>query len=317
MENWTSAEIPADLSTKTYVITGTSSGIGTVIAYELAKRGAQVIAGNRNTEKAHKAMADIQGPADDLSRFTVLPLDISSLQSVRDFAEKINAYSTITHIDGLLLNAGIMALPERKESVDGYELQMATNVLGHHLLTSLLLPKIQLAPKSVVISTSSSASSTVRSTNIWEDLNAENKYDPWEVYGLSKIAAIQFRDGLREIIQKAKLEHQIHVLTTHPGLTATPLFDASKGLFASVFRAFRGNFMMDVSQGALSTLRATVDETLPDGSFVGPGGFTGMNGNPKVIKVYNPSLALDPELRAKMWKYCDAATGAVWSLPKK
>jgi NAD(P)-dependent dehydrogenase (short-subunit alcohol dehydrogenase family) len=314
MKNWTRTDIPVDLSKKTYIITGTSSGIGTVLAYELAKRGAQVIAGNRNVAKAERAMADVKDPSDNLSRFKVLPLDVSSLESVREFAEKVNGDASIAHIDGLLLNAGIMALPERKESVDGFEMQMATNVLGHHLLTSLLMTKIKLAPKSVIVSTSSSASSTVSDRKIWDDLNAEKKYDPWEVYGVSKIAAVQFRDGLREILKEANLNDKIHVHSTHPGLTATPLFDASKGLFASVFRSIRGIFMMSVAQGALSTLRATVDESLPDGSFVGPGGITGMSGNPKVIKVYNPKISLDPVLRKKLWDYSDQATGAQWPL---
>ena len=314
MNSWTNKDIPSNLLNKTYVITGTSSGIGTVIAYELAKRGAKVIAGNRSIVKAQKAIADIQTASDDLRLLEYLPLDISSFNSVKEFAAKINKDSTISQIDGLILNAGIMALPERKESVDRFELQMATNVLGHHLLTAELMPKIQLASKSVVISTSSSASSTVRSKKVWDDLNALKKYDPWEVYGLSKIAAIQFRDSLLEIIKTAGLENKIHVHTTHPGLTATPLFDASKGVFASVFRAIRGSFMMDVEQGALSTLRAIVDETLPNGSFIGPGGLTGMTGNPKVIPVYNQKLALDPILRKKMWEFCNSSTGAQWIL---
>lgn len=312
MTNWTRENIPTDLSDKTYVITGTSSGIGTIIAYELAKRGAKVIAGNRSLGKAKKVISEIQNNMDDLSGFRVESLDISSLQSVREFAEKVNTDNHITHIDGLILNAGIMALPERKESEEGFELQMATNVLGHHLLTSLLMKKIRLAPKSVIVSTSSSASNTVRNKKAWDDLNAEKNYDPWEVYGVSKIAAIHFRDGLREIIQQAQLGNQIHVHSTHPGLTATPLFDASKGIFASIFRFFRGFIMMDSKQGALSTIRAAVDETLPDGSFIGPGGITGMSGNPKIIEVYNPKFSLDPLLRKKMWDYCDKVTGARW-----
>lgn len=312
MKNWSREDIPTDLSDKTYVITGTSSGIGTVIAYELAKRGARVIAGNRNIEKAHKAIKEIKQTPDDLSGLKILPLDISSLQSVKTFAEEVNADANILQINGLLLNAGIMALPQRKESVDGFELQMATNALGHHLLTSLLFKKIQHAPKAVIVSTSSSASGGVSDKTIWDDLNAEKKYDPWEVYGVSKIAAVQFRDELRKVIKDANLEHKVHVHSTHPGLTATPLFDVSTGVVASVFRSVRGLFMMDVAQGALSTLRATVDETLPDGSFVGPGGFTGMTGYPKVRKEYNAKLTLDPDLRRKMWSYCDAMTGAVW-----
>lgn len=314
MKNWTTAEIPNNLADKTYIITGTSSGIGTVMAYELAKRGAKVIAANRNVEKAAKAMEGIQNDADNLSSLSILKLDVSSLGSVREFAKIIAEDKTITQIDGLLLNAGIMALPERKESVDGFELQMATNALGHHLLTSLLMPKIKKAPRAVIVSTTSSASGTVNSKRIWDDLNAEDKYDPWEVYGVSKIAAVQFRDGLLELIKKAKLENQIFVHSTHPGLTATPLFDVSKGVIATVFRSVRNLFMMDVSQGALSTLRATIDESLSNGSFLGPKGLTGFSGYPKPIKIYNPKLSLDPTLREQMWNYCDEATGATWEL---
>ena len=144
MKKWTTAEIPKDLSGKLYIITGTSSGIGTVMAYELAKRGAQVIAANRNVEKAKKAIDKIRNKRDDLSALRILKLDVSSLNSVREFAKKIQEDNSIKQIDGLILNAGIMALPERKVSVDGFEMQMATNVLGHHLLTSLLLSKIIL-----------------------------------------------------------------------------------------------------------------------------------------------------------------------------
>ncbi len=314
MKHWNRKNIPADLSGKTYVITGTSSGIGTVVAYELANRGAKVITGNRNSEKAIKALEKYKTSQDNLMGFSTLSLDISSLQSVRAFAEKINGDPKITQIDGLILNAGIMALPERKESVDGFELQMATNVLGHHLLASLLMDKIKQAPSSVIVSTTSSASGTVRDKKIWDDLNAEKKYDPWEVYGLSKIAAIQFRDGLLEILKKAKLDDTIKVISTHPGLTATPLFDAGKGIISNLFRSVKGIFMMTPAQGALFSLRAILDDSIPSGSFVGPGGITGFSGNPKIIKEYNRKLALDPVLRKKMWEYCDQATQAIWKL---
>lgn len=314
MSNWTAQNLPTNLSGKTYVITGTSSGIGTVMAYQLAKRGAVVIPGNRNTEKAHKALKKYLKEEDDLSSFSTELLDISSLQSIREFAEKINSDPKITQIDGLILNAGIMALPERKESVDGFELQMATNVLGHHLLTSLLIEKIKQAPSSVIVSTTSSASGTVSDKKIWDDLNAEKKYDAWEVYGLSKIAAVQFRDGLRELLKKAKLDDKIKVISTHPGLTATPLFDAGKGFISNIFRSVKGIFMMTPAQGALSSLRAVLDDSIPTGSFIGPGGITGFSGNPKIIKEYNRKLALDPILRKKMWGYCDQATHASWKI---
>lgn len=313
MTNWTLSDMPEDLTGKIYIITGTSSGIGTVVAHELARRGAIVVAGNRSTEKARQAIAALQTESDDLGGFSTHTLDLASLASVRAFAEQVLADPTIPHIDGLILNAGIMALPERKVSVDGFELQMATNVLGHHLLSSLLLSKLKAAPSAVIVSTSSSASSTVNRRTIWDDINAEQKYDPWEVYGLSKIAAFQFRDGLRNKLKQTPSASGIKVLTTHPGLTATPLFDASQGVVATLFRSVKGIFMMEPAQGALSTLRAVLDESIPDGSFLGPGGLTGFRGAPKVIKEYNQKLSLDPELRGKMWAHCDASTSAVWS----
>ena len=313
MTNWTLSDAPDDLTGKIYVITGTSSGIGTVVAHELARRGAKVVAGNRNVQKAQKAMNAVKSASDDLSGFSTHELDVSSLASVRAFAKQVQSDAIIPHIDGLILNAGIMALPERKVSVDGYELQMATNVLGHLLLTSLLLEKLKAAPSAVVVSTSSSASSSVNRRAVWDDINAEQKYEAWEVYGLSKIAAYQFRDELRERLSQTAKPSKIKVLSTHPGLTATPLFDASKGTLATIFRSAKGVFMMAPAQGALSTLRAVVDETIPDGSFLGPGGWTGFRGPPKVIKDYNQKLVQDPELRAKMWAYCDTATGAIWT----
>jgi len=314
MKKWTTAEMPKDLSNKLYVITGTSSGIGTVLAYELAKGGARVIAANRNVEKAKKAISNIQNEKDDLSSLRTLKLDVSSLNSIREFANKIQEDESINQIDGLLLNAGIMALPARKVSVDGFEMQMATNVLGHHLLTSLLLPKIILANQSVILSTSSSASSVPKDPKLWDDLNAEKKYDPWEVYGMSKMAAIHFRDGLRKILKKEGLGNKIKVVSTHPGLTATPLFDDSAGVFGKVFRMVKGLFMMTPEQGALSSLRALLDPTMDDGSFIGPKGLTGFSGYPKQIDVYNPKLSLDPKLQEKMWNYCNETTGANWKL---
>jgi NAD(P)-dependent dehydrogenase (short-subunit alcohol dehydrogenase family) len=313
MMNWTLSDVPKDLTGKIFVITGTSSGIGTVIAYELARRGAKVVAANRNTHKAEQAMAAVRSASDDLSGFSIEELDVSSLSSVRAFAKQIQSDPTVPHIDGLILNAGIMALPERRISVDGFEMQMATNVLGHHLLTSLLLEKLKAAPSAVVVSTSSSASSSVNRRAIWDDINAEQNYEAWEVYGLSKIAAYQFRDELRERLLQTAPSSKIKVLTTHPGLTATPLFDASQGALATIFRSVKGVFMMEPAEGALSTLRAVVDESIPDGSFLGPGGWTGFRGPPKVIKDYNQKMAQDPELRAKMWAYCDTATEAIWT----
>lgn len=312
MAQWTLANMPNSLDGKTYIITGTSSGIGTVMAYELAKRGAIVIGANRNVPKSIDAIKALHPSNEMLANFKPLELDVSSLASIRQFSEKVMSDEAILHIDGLILNAGIMGIPERRLSVDGLEMQMATNVVGHHLLTSLLMNKLLAAPKSVIISTSSGASNQIKHKETWDDLNSEKSYDPWEVYAMTKIAACQFRDGLLERMKEAEVQSTVHVIATHPGVTSTPLFDEAKGVLGSLFRFFRSTIMMNSEQGALSSLKALVDESVPNGSFVGPGGIAGMFGNPKVVDTFNPKFTLDPKLRAKLWDYCDKITGATW-----
>jgi|AntRauMFilla1563_2_1112583.scaffolds.fasta_scaffold02518_2 NAD(P)-dependent dehydrogenase (short-subunit alcohol dehydrogenase family) len=312
MAQWTLADMPNSLEGKTYIVTGTSSGIGTVMAYELAKRGAVVIGANRNVPKSIDAIKASHPNNEMLASFKPLELDVSSIASVKQFSEKIMSDNTIHHIDGLILNAGIMGIPERRLSVDGLEMQMATNVVGHHLLTSLLMKKLLAAPQSIVISTSSGASNQIKHKATWDDLNSEKSYDPWEVYSMTKIAACQFRDGLLERMKEADLSSSVHVIATHPGVTSTPLFDEAKGAIGMLFRFFRSTIMMKSEQGALSSLKALVDETVPNGGFVGPGGMAGMFGNPKVVDTFNPKFTLDPRLRAKLWDYCDNVTGATW-----
>lgn len=247
-----------------------------------------------------------------LASFRPFELDVSSLASVRKFSEKVMKDDSIPHIDGLILNAGIMGIPERRLSVDGFEMQMATNVIGHHLLTSLLMEKLLAAPKAIIVSTSSGASKQIKHKSSWDDLNSEKSYDPWEVYSLTKIAACQFRDGLLERLKNSAIDSDMKVIASHPGVTSTPLFDEAKGVLGTIFRFFRSTIMMNAEQGALSSLKAVVDETVPNGSFVGPGGIAGMFGNPKVVDTFNPKFTLDPKLRAKLWDYCDKVTGATW-----
>lgn len=315
MAKWTSQDIPENLKGKTYVITGTSAGIGTFMALELASRGAYVITLNRNTDKARKALANAGVTEETLSRVDFLQADISSLNSVRQCANDLLQESSVPHIDGLLLNAGIMALPKREISVDGLEMQMATNVFGHHLLTSLLLPKILAAPGTpVIVSTGSGVIKSVHHPELWDDINAEKKYDPWQQYALSKTAAIHFRDGLLQILGHIPGGDRIKVIATHPGVSATSLFDHLSGVMAAVVNRLKNILLMPADMGALPTLRAAVDENIPSGAFVGPDGFLGVRGYPAVIEDFNKKISLAPELRSKMWQYCDQVTQAQWGV---
>ena len=248
-----------------------------------------------------------------LSRVLFFQVDLSSMNSVRPCAETLLQDTSLPHIDGLLLNAGIMALPKREVSADGLEMQMATNVMGHHLLTSLLLPKLLAAPGTpVIVSTGSGVIKSVRQPELWDDINAEKKYDPWQQYALSKTAAIHFRDGLLEVLQNIPGGNRIKVIATHPGISATSLFDHLTGVMATMVDKVKNIFMMPPVMGALPTLRAATDETIPSGAFVGPDGFLGVRGYPAVIEDFNKKISLNPALRDKMWRYCDQVTQAQW-----
>jgi NADPH:quinone reductase-like Zn-dependent oxidoreductase len=127
--NWTAADLP-DLSGRTVVVTGASSGLGIATTRELARAGAHVVLAVRNVAKGEEVARAVDGRTD------VRHLELTSLASIREFA---GAWSG--DLDILINNAGIMLAPERRTE-DGFELQIGTNHLGHFALTNLLLPHI-------------------------------------------------------------------------------------------------------------------------------------------------------------------------------
>jgi len=140
---WTSKDIPSQ-SGKRIIVTGATSGIGWNTALELARAGAEVTIPARTAAKAEDAAARIRADVPHAKLKTAI-MDLSSLRSVREFAEQ--QLADTRPIDTLVNNAGVMAIPKSTVSVDGFEMQFATNVLGHFLLTGLLLPSILPAPE--------------------------------------------------------------------------------------------------------------------------------------------------------------------------
>src|SRR5262249_5455968 len=135
------------------IVTGANSGVGYESAVALARSGAQVVMASRSIDKAERARRDlferVPGAAVE-----IIPLDLSSLQSVRAFADNFNA--RYDRLDILMNNAGIM-IPPYGKTADGFESQLGTNHLGHFALTGLLLPRLLTTPRSRVVTVSSSA----------------------------------------------------------------------------------------------------------------------------------------------------------------
>src|SRR4051812_12080540 len=152
MSSWTSADIP-DQSGRTVVVTGANSGLGLRTAEALAGAGARVLLACRNAEKAATALDTVKaaatGPAPE-----VVALDLSDLASIAACAQAVDVL--VDHLDVLVNNAGVMAIPKR-QTADGFEMQFGTNHLGPFALTGQLLPTLLRAPEPRVVTVSSNA----------------------------------------------------------------------------------------------------------------------------------------------------------------
>jgi len=203
-----------DLTDKFVVVTGASTGIGYATALELAKLGANVTIACRASTETDNALERLRQLSGN-DRVAAIPIDLADLHSVRTFAQQYIASGQPLHI--LINNAGIMSVPERCLTKDGYELQFCTNHLGHFLLTSLLLPVLQKSAPARVINVSSFC---YRMGEIdFENLNSEKSYNPWKVYSTSKLANILHAE---EFNRRYK-DVGITANSLHPGAVRTEL----------------------------------------------------------------------------------------------
>jgi NAD(P)-dependent dehydrogenase (short-subunit alcohol dehydrogenase family) len=178
----TAAEVAAgvDLSGKRVIVTGGSSGIGVETARALAGTGAEVTLAVRDAAAGERTAADIDGDV------RVAPLDLADQASVRAFTR---AWDGSLHV--LVNNAGVMAIQEIERTPEGWEMQFATNHLGHFALALGLHDALAADGDARIVSVSSAAH--LRSPIVWDDIHFDFRdYDPWAAYGQSKTANVLF-----------------------------------------------------------------------------------------------------------------------------
>ncbi|PSN71470.1 short-chain dehydrogenase/reductase [Corynespora cassiicola Philippines] len=290
-------DIP-QLDGKVILVTGGNVGLGKQAILDYAQHNpAQIWLAARNLDKAAAAVKEIQEelPNTALPPIHLLQLDLSSLESVKNAARTFMAQTD--RLDILMLNAGIMAAPPALTK-DGYEVQFATNYLGHALFTKLLLP--------VLGKTAARPGADVRIVTVSSDLHTNApkegiRFDAiksqcedmsaYERYGQSKLAQILWAR------QMAKLYPQFTVASIHPGVVRTNLQAGATGQPRVLQFAMNAmHFMLTpVEQGVRNQLWATVSKDVQSGEYYHPVGVGGEGSK----------LARDGELANKLWEWSE------------
>jgi NAD(P)-dependent dehydrogenase (short-subunit alcohol dehydrogenase family) len=240
-----------DLSGLTIAITGANSGLGYETMRVLALRGAHVIGIARTQANAEEACASIAGHT------TPLYLDLADWESVVRCAENIRAMNT--PLDGLITNAGIMALPEM-ERVNGVEKQFAVNHLGHFILINQLRAPVLAAPQGRFTLLSSLAHRRARNGIEFDNLDGSKHYEPWNAYGVSKLAnALCARELAAQISHTNATANSVH-----PGVIATNLVKNLPAWQQWGAKYFGWIFLKTVEEGAATTCYVATSPDLVD-----------------------------------------------------
>lgn len=261
-------DIP-DLSGKTIVVTGANSGIGHEAARMFARKGGDVILACRSRERGEAAVQRIRTET-PLAKLEFLPLDLSSLRSVHEFAARV--LQVRPRLDALVNNAGLMAIP-RRLTEDGFEMQLGVNHFGHFALTGLLLPRLLATTGARVINVSSMASAIGHMD--FDDLDGARRYRKWPAYAQSKLANLLFTFELARRLADKRAD--VCSIACHPGYAATNLQFVGPQMedsFAGKLLMQLGNSLIAQSAeaGALPTVYAAVDPAARSGDFIGPSG---------------------------------------------
>jgi NAD(P)-dependent dehydrogenase (short-subunit alcohol dehydrogenase family) len=301
-DKWTTDDIP-DQTGRTAVVTGANSGIGLETAKALAARGASVVLAVRDLDKGKQAAATITtaSPGADV---TVQRLDLSSLDAVRAAAAELRA--TLDRIDLLINNAGVMYTP-RSITADGFELQFATNHLGHFALTGLLLDRLLAADGSRVV-TVSSFGHRIRSRIDFDDLTFEHGYSRVAAYGRSKLANLLFTYELQRRLAEAGAT--TIAVAAHPGGSNTELARNSPMPLRALSDVLSPLLAQSPAMGALPSLRAATDPAVVGGQYYGPDGFRELRGHPTVVASSRQSH--DAGTQRQLWTISENLTGVTY-----
>jgi NAD(P)-dependent dehydrogenase (short-subunit alcohol dehydrogenase family) len=229
-------------------------------------------------------------------------LDLASLASIAEFSQRMHVWQSL---DLLINNAGVMALPRRQTTADGFEMQLGTNHLGHFALTARLMPLLRRASGARVVSLSSLAHRT--GFIDFDDLQGARVYSPWKAYGQSKLACLMFALELQRRSDAAGWN--LISNAAHPGFARTNLFTSGPGGLVSLASGFAAPlFGHSAADGARPILFAATSPEARPGTYYGPGGFGELRGRPAAALIM--PQARDATAAARLWDVSGKLTSA-------
>jgi NAD(P)-dependent dehydrogenase (short-subunit alcohol dehydrogenase family) len=283
------------------VVTGATSGLGRATARALGLAGAEVVLAVRDTDKGEAIAAELRAENPE-GTHSVARLDTADLSSVQAFADSF----ADRRVDILVLNAGIGGTRKRQLSVDGHELVMATNYLGHFALTARLLDPLRRASRARVVTLGSIAARGGRIKPA--DLDLERRWSSGRAYANSKLAMVMFARELQK--QSTAGDWGLNAHAAHPGWAVTDLFPPRplKGL--STFLGGATRLMQSAADGAQPVVFCAASRQAAAGGYYGPIGLLGTSG--PVGKATLPRQARSAKDLRALWEATEKATGVAF-----
>lgn len=299
MNAWRSIGV-ADQFGRRVVVTGANTGLGYQTSLALAGAGAEVVMAVRDLDRGQAAAQSIRQQIDE-AKLRVIHLDLADLSSVHDFAESEAATGPL---DLLVNNAGMMLVPQRELTRDGFEMQMGVNHLGHFALTAGLLPALLQAPAGRVASVTSIAARRARGLD--HGMGLVGRYHPMVAYSQSKLAVALFAEELDRRLRATG--SAVASVLAHPGWSATAIASPQDKPGLSVRLGRRSTAILGSSPraGARSQIYAATAPEVVGGQLIGPKFL--VRGTPKPVPL--TSAATDPVAAGWLWAESIRLTGA-------
>lgn len=307
-KGWTPERL-GDLSGKTYIITGTTSGTGFEAARILLSKGAKVVMLNRNPKKSEETLNILKQEFGSNIEVLNIQMDLAEQASVRKAATEV--LEKVSHIDALICNAAIAQVPTRKLTVDGFESQLGVNHYSHFTLQGMLFPLIEKS-KGRIVTVGSMGYDMGLKTIKFEDMNWEKDYTPNNAYSQSKLAQIMSIYELQDRLQKAR-KTDVKAYACHPGASRTSLIATSGSLMMRIIFGLMklSPLTQSAEKGAYPQLMCATEKDLDPSGFYGPTGRNNWVG-PVGAHPLKPH-AKDKAVAKKLWEVSEEATNFKWS----